>query len=492
MVGTVIHAASFAVLLVGGAAAGLLIIASSRLTAVIRVPMPALVLVGAAAVSALVPSLHASSNGGVDHVVTLALIVILFDGGMHIGWRRFRSAIGPIAAAGVAGTFATALAGMGVVRLVVGCGWYASLLVATAVAPTDPTVVFSVLANRRVAGRSGTILEGESGANDPVGIALMASLVGAGGLSGGALAGVAWRFALEMAVGVAIGVLGGRLLLVVMRRLPLPGEGLYPLRTLAMAVLLYGLASLAHGSGFLAVFVAGIAVGDARAPFKREIERFHGALASLGEIAAFLALGLTVDVGVVSRTDVWAPGLVVGAVLLALIRPVLVGACLVPARLRRNERAFVLFAGLKGAVPILLAGYLLAAHLPAARQLYGIVVIVVLFSVVVQGGLVATVARLVHLPMEHVPPEPWAFGVRLRDRPDGVHQLHVGDGAPAAGRLVAELRDLPGDAWITLLVRRGELVPVRGSTRLEAGDDVTLLAGADESGALADLFEGPS
>ncbi len=142
------------------------------------------------------------------------------------------------------------------------------------------------------------------------------------------------------------------------------------------------------------------------APFKQEIERFHGALGSLGEIVAFIALGVTVDLGVVTRPDVWVPGVAIGAALLAVTRPVLVDLCLTPARRRRGERIFVLLAGLQGAVPILLAGYLLATHLPGAGRLYGIVVIVVAFSVVVQGGFVTTVARLVRLAVELVPPEP--------------------------------------------------------------------------------------
>ena len=117
-----------------------------------------------------------------------------------------------------------------------------------------------------------------------------------------------------------------------------------------------------------------------------------------------------------------------------VIRPVLVGLCLVPARLGRNERGFVLFAGLKGAVPILLGSFLLAAGVADAQRLYGIVVVVVVFSVVVQGSLVPTVARLLRLPMRPVEPEPWALGVRLRDEPDGVHRLTVTAGSPADGR----------------------------------------------------------
>jgi potassium/hydrogen antiporter len=112
-----------------------------------------------------------------------------------------------------------------------------------------------------------------------------------------------------MLIGAAVGMLGGRDLLAFIRRVPLPGEGLYPLRTLAASLMLYGLATLAHGSGFLAVFVAGILIGDARAPYKPKVERFHAALAGLAEIVAFAILGLTVDLHVLAHAYVWFPGL---------------------------------------------------------------------------------------------------------------------------------------------------------------------------------------
>jgi cell volume regulation protein A len=362
---------------------------------------------GAAVAVQVIPALHAPPQQAVERVVTVALVCILFDGGMHIGWSRFRSAAVPIAVVGVLGTFLTVAAGAVLVHLAFGLAWYVSLLVATAVAPTDPAVVFSVLGQREVSGRSGTILEGESGANDPVGIALMASLITAGSLSVGAFAQVGGEFLLQMGVGAAVGVLGGRALLWFTRRVPLPGEGLYPLRTLASALLLFGIAALAHGSGFLAVFTAGIVLGDGRAPYKREIERFHSALASLAEIAAFAVLGLTINLAELARADVWIPGLILGAALAFVIRPVLVGLCLIPARLKSNERNFVLFAGLKGAVPILLGSFLLAAHIPGAQRLYGIVIVVVVFSVVVQGSLVPAAARLLQVQMRAVEPQPW-------------------------------------------------------------------------------------
>jgi potassium/hydrogen antiporter len=457
---------------------------SNRLTARLRVPAPAVFLAAAAVAGAVLPGLTAPPERTVERIVTVALLCILFDGGMHIGWRRFRGAAAPIVVLGVAGTFLTAAATASVAHFGFGLSWYVSLLVGTAIAPTDPAVVFSVLGQREIRGRSSTILEGESGANDPVGIALLVSLLAAGSLSGGALLQVGGEFILQMGVGAAFGLIGGRVLLWFMRRISLPSEGLYPLRTLASVFVLYGATTIAHGSGFLAVFVAGIVLGDERAPFKKEVERFHSALASLGEIVAFVVLGLTVNLSDLTRTDVWVPGLVLGATLAIVIRPLLVGLCLIPARLRRNEQAFVLFAGLKGAVPILLGSLLLAANVPGAHRLYGIVIVVVTFSVVVQGSLVPAAARALHLPMQLVEPQPWSLGVRLAEEPEGVLRLTVAAGSSADGRTVDEVADSAtdsgdsGDVWVNMVVRGGALVSVRGDTVLKAGDEV--LVSADE------------
>jgi cell volume regulation protein A len=488
----VTDAEPFALIVLLAAAVGLVVVLSNRLTERVKIPSPALVLVGAAVAVKVIPALHAPPRQAVERVVTIALACILFDGGMHIGWSRFRSAAVPITVVGVAGTLLTVAAAAAAMHLAFGLAWYVSVLVATAVAPTDPAVVFSVLGQREVAGRSGTILEGESGANDPVGIALMASLISAGALSAGAFAQVGGDFLLQMGVGAAVGIVGGRALLWFIRRVPLPSEGLYPLRTLACALLLFAIATLARGSGFLAVFAAGIVLGDGRAPYKREIERFHSALASLAEIVAFVTLGLTINLDEITRADVWVPGLILGAGLAFVIRPVLVGLCLIPARLQRNERGFVLFAGLKGAVPILLGTFLLAAHVPAAQRLYGIVAVVVVFSVVVQGSLVPAVARLLRVQMRAVEPEPWALGVRLRDEPAGVHHLTIRPGSPADGATVDDLADLPGDAWVSFVVRDGQLVSITGDTRLRPGDDVLVLAEPELHERLIRAFEGPA
>lgn len=466
------------VLCVGGA--GLVAVQSHTLTQWVRVPAPALFLVTAALI-ARIPGVPEPSHVTVERVVTLALIVILFDGGMHIGVRRMRTAAPAVLTLGVVGTFATVAGAALLVHLLLGVSWYLSVLVATAISPTDPAVVFSVLGQREVDGPSGTVLEGESGANDPVGIALMAALITAGSLNGEALLEVAGTFLLQMAVGAAVGLLGARMLLLAMRRIPLPAEGLHAVRVLVSASLLFGIATVAHGSGFLAVFIAGIVLGDERAPYKREIERFHSALASLAEVIAFAMLGFTVDVDLLRHTDVWLPGLVIGLALALAVRPVVGLPLLLPVRLTGRERSFVLFAGLKGAVPLLLGTMLLP--LPDGHRMYGVVVVVVMVSVLGQGSLVPIVARLLRIGMRRVEQEPYTLGVRLRDAPHGAHQLTVQAGSQAAGTALSELPGLAEGTWVSAVVRAGQLVPVRASTQLEVGDEVLLLIDPEQHDA---------
>jgi cell volume regulation protein A len=474
----------FAVTLLLVAAALLVAIGFNRVADRIRVPAPAVFLVLAAVASDLFPDLRRVSVVADQRVVTVALAVILFDGGMHIGWARMRRSVGAVAWLGVAGTAVTAGAVALCAHGIFGFEWRSALLIGTALAPTDPAVVFSVLGRREIAGRSGVILEGESGANDPVGIALMVSILGASGGGWGALGSGLGHFALQLAVGAAVGLGGGWALLQLMRRVPLPNEALYPVQTIAFALLLYGVAAALQGSGFLAVLVAGVFVGDARAPYKREIERFSGALSSLGEIVAFVVLGLSVSLSSVFTGSRVGTALALAALLIVVVRPLLVGLLSLPISLTRGERVFVLLGGLKGAVPILLGTYVLAEHAADAKTIYDVVFVVVLVSVVLQGGAVPVVAARLGVPMRVVEPEPWALGMRFRDEPEGLHRFVVAAGSPADGCTIREL-DVGENFWVSMISRGGRLVQVRGDTRLEAGDEVLALADdGDEPGGL--------
>lgn len=370
------------------------------LTERLAIPSAALFLVAAALASDLVPELgNAVSFVTVERIAVVALIVILLDGGMDIGWRRFQQSAVPSLSLGVLGTFATAGLVAVAAHLLLDLSWITSGLLGAALAPTDPAVTFSVLGGREIEGRTGTILKGESGANDPVGIALMIGMIELATSDDGSFWTVVEEFSVEMALGVLVGVAGAAVLLPLMRRVPLPEASLYPLRLLAAGGVVYGAASLVHGSGFLAVFVAGILIGDAHMPHKREVDGFLSSLGSLAEITAFVALGLTVSLAAIFDDGIWLDGLVLAALLGFAIRPLVVGGLLVPVRLRPGERLFVMWSGLKGAVPILLAALAVIGGVEDGQAIYGIVFVVVLFSVVVQGTLVPAAAARLGVPM---------------------------------------------------------------------------------------------
>jgi cell volume regulation protein A len=366
----------------------------------LAIPAAGLLLVAAAVASDVVDRLSTIlSFEDVQRIATLALIVILFEGGSSIGLRRFRPAAVPIVALGVLGTFGTAALLAAAAHYALDLSWMVSGLIGAALAPTDPAVTFSVLAGKEVGGRSGTILEGESGFNDPVGIALMIGLVELATQDNGSFSTVVSEFAIEMSVGVVVGFVGALAIVRLLRRVRLPDRTLYPLAMILAAGVIYGAAAVAHGSGFLAVFVAGILIGDVQFDGRREVRSFNSALSDLGELAAFVALGLTIDMTMIGEEGLWWRGLLLFVLLAVVIRPVVVGALLAPMRLTAGERGFIVWSGLKGAVPILLASLAVTGGTEYAAELYGIVFVVVLASVVVQGSLVPVVATRLGVPM---------------------------------------------------------------------------------------------
>jgi potassium/hydrogen antiporter len=482
--------AEFGAIVLTVSAGVLLAVVVSKLGERFPVPAPALFLLAAALASDLFPDLEdVLTFKEVERIGVVALIVILFDGGMHVGWRRLRSSLFPITMLGTVGTFATAAVTAAGAHYLLDFDWTTAWLLGAALAPTDPAVMFSVLGNREVGGRSGTILEGESGANDPVGIALMIGLLELATHDDAGISTVVVEFMVEMAVGLAVGLAGAFALLRLIQRYSLPSEGLYPIRVLAAGGVIYGVASVLGGSGFLAVFIAGVVIGDARAPYKSEIERFHSALASLAEISVFVALGLTIDLTDVLGSRDLVDGLVVAALLFFVARPLPVLLLLLPARLRREERLLIAWGGLKGAVPILLAAFVLIAGADNGDRVYDIVFVVVALSVIVQGSTIGWFAERLGVPMRRLEPEPWDVSIRLRNEPRDLRRYIVADDARAVGQTI---RDLPlGErAWISLVVRDGEARQARGSHVLEPGDELLVLADARAFPALRRLFEG--
>jgi potassium/hydrogen antiporter len=460
-------------LLLLAAALLLLGIASSKFSS--RLGMPVLVLfiaVGMLAGSDGIGGIHFDNYVLAHGIGTLCLAMILFDGGLRTSRRSFRAVFGPaitLATAGVLLTSAfTGLAAAWLLELPVLHG----LLIGAIVGSTDAAAVFAVLRGRGVnlKKRLAATLEVESGSNDPMAVFLTIGILEV--LLGGMTVGPAMlRFLLvQVIVGIGAGLLVGRAIVYTINRVTLDASGLYPILTAAGGLLAYGLAATLGGSGFLAVYLAGLVVGNQRLIFQRGILLFHDGAAWLSQIAMFVLLGLLVFPR--QLLDVAQDGLVVAAVLIFVARPLAVGILLPWFGYTLREIIFVSWVGLKGAVPIVLATYPLMFGLDGAGLLFHVVFFTVLVSAVLQGWTMPPLARWLRLQTEPRPQPPISLEITsLRDVDGDIVEYTVAADSLAAGRHVRDLR-FPDGAVVAMLVREGEIIPPRGSTPVRTGDHV--------------------
>lgn len=448
-------------------------VASSKFSA--RLGLPALVifiglgmLAGSEGLGGIAFEDYVLANG----IGTVALVLILFDGGLRTSGESLRLAWKPAAALATAGVALTSAVTGLAAAWILGVPPLVGVLLGCIVGSTDAAAVFSVLRGRgaRLPERLGATLEVESGANDPMAVFLtvgLLELLVAGREPGLALLGL---FALQMSVGTAVGLLVGRFGAAANSRINLDAAGLYPVLAAAFGFLAFGLASVLGGSGFLAVYLAGIVMGNSRIVFQRGIFLFTDGMAWLAQIVMFTMLGL---LSFPSRLlDVAAEGLLIAAVLIFVARPVTVALLLPWFRYGWRETALVSWVGLRGAVPIILATYPLLAGLPEGRLLFDVVFFVVLVSAVTQGWTLPWVATRLGL-QEAARTEP-AVSLEitsLKHISGDIVDYTVIDDCRATGRLIREL-SLPEGAVVAMITRGQAIIPPRGSTRLEAGDHV--------------------
>ncbi len=328
-----------------------------------------------------------------EEIGALALYGILFQGGLATGFTAWRRSAQPIVLLGLPGTAATAggLAAFG--HYVLGFDWSLALLVGVALAPTDPAAVYATLRGGASRGRARTILEGESGFNDPVGISLMVVAVAALGPDGASFGEGAIRLAEELGIGLAGGLVGAGALMMLLRATPKLEEGFQALAVLVGAVIVgAGTASL-HGSGFLAVYVAGLLLSDRWAEQDGRNHAVPESVAAAAEPILFGLLGAAFA-PLVGGVDLWQ-GFAITFMTVFLVRPAVAAVCLLGSGLTRAERVLVSWGGLKGAVPLLLAAYPGLEALPETSRTEAIVLVATAASIVVQGATLRRVARRV-------------------------------------------------------------------------------------------------
>jgi len=357
----------------------------------LHVPSPAAFLaVGIAAGLLDVGPAKDLSAASLEQIGAVALMVILFQGGLATGLGAWRRAARPILLLGLPGT-ATTATGLAVVgKLVLGFDWPIALLVGVALAPTDPAAVYAVLRGRSGSERPRTILEGESGFNDPVAISLMVAVTASLATGDSNVAEGTMRFVQELGIGVVAGAAGGLLLRAALRVTPRLEQGVQAIALLLGAVLLGSVTAAVHGSGFLAVYVAGLLLSDAWAEQDGTRHAVPEALSAAAEPVLFAMLG-AVFAPLVGGLDL-ARGMALTFVTVFVLRPLVASVCLVGSRLRARERVLVSWGGLKGAVPLLLAAYPALDDLDGATTVAATVLVATAASLVVQGVTLPRVA----------------------------------------------------------------------------------------------------
>ncbi|HET9947791.1 MAG TPA: potassium/proton antiporter [Longimicrobiales bacterium] len=458
-------------LILVGAAVLLVAIASSKFSE--RLGLPVLVifiLIGMLAGSEGFGGIAFEDYPRAHGIGTVALALILFDGGLRTSRAALRRAWKPAFALATLGVVLTALVTGIAAAAILGIPLLEGVLLGSIVGSTDAAAVFAVLRSKgaRLPERLGSTLEIESGSNDPMALFLTIGTLQI--LTGESEPGLSlvWLFLLQMGLGAVVGFAAGRLGVEANKRINLESAGLYPVMMAAVGLLAYGLAASIGGSGFLAVYVTGIVLGNSRIVFQRGVMMFSDGMAWLSQIVMFTVLGL---LAFPSRlVDVAPAGLAVSAVLIFVARPLAVFALVPPFRYSVRETLLISWVGLRGAVPIILALFPLLAGLPDGRLLFNVVFFVVLVSATTQGWTLPWVAARLGLqrPLEPGPPIMLEI-TSLRDVSSDIVDYLVVEGARADGRRIREL-SLPQGAVVAMIARGTEVIPPRGSTRLAAGD----------------------
>lgn len=402
-----------------------------------------------------------------------ALVLILAEGGLTTNWPHARAAAPAallLATVGVA--VSTAVVAV-CASWLLGYTWRDAMLLGAILAPTDAAAVFSVLRKLPLPPRLAGILEGESGLNDAPAVLAVTLLSQLGAHEPPAL--IAGRVAYQFAAGTVIGLGAGLLGAHALRRVALPASGLYPIAVLALIVAAYGAAAQARASGFLAVYVSAVVLGNARLPHGSATRGFAEGIGWLAQIGLFVMLGLLASPARLPAQIL--PGIVTGLVLVVLARPAAVLVSALPLRLPWREQAFLSWAGLRGAVPIVLATVPMSARLPGAARLFDVVFIVAVVFTLVQGPTLPWAARRLGVVTPAEPLEITVEAAPLEELHADLLQARIPGGSRLHGVEIFELR-LPAQVNVALIVRGGHGFVPGPTTVLLAGDQLLIVAPA--------------
>jgi len=401
-----------------------------------------------------------------------ALMLILAEGGLTTKWEEMRPVIGHgLLLATFGASISVAVVSISA-HVLLGLDWTIAVLLAAVLTPTDAAAVFSVLRTvplkRRVVG----VLEAESGLNDAP-IVVLVTAVSAGDLAHGGIEHFIGLIVFELVVGTLIGLAVGWLGSWLMHRVALPASGLYPLVILSFAILAYSSAAMIHASGFAAVYVAALLLGNAELPHRAATRSFVEGVGWLAQIGLFVMLGLLADPDELTGWHIWT-GIAAGAILTFVARPLTVLACSPWFTSGLKEQGFIAWAGLRGAVPIVLATIPLSADVEGSRDLFNIVFVAVVIYTLLQAAPLAKLAEYCEVLSDRMRDVEVEAAPLERVSAD-LLQIHIPEGSRLAGVEIGELR-LPVGASVSLVVRDGTTFVPHRTTRLVISDDLLIVA----------------
>jgi potassium/hydrogen antiporter len=416
----------------------------------------------------------------------VALALILFEGGLSSGFAEIRPVLGVATSLAIVGTVGTALLTAVAAGLILDLDVKRALLLGSTVAATDAAAVFAVLRGSTLRRRLARALEGESGVNDPIAVVLVLGCIAAIQEPGWGAGDAVLLVVRSLGIGFVAGIVVGFAAAWALGRVRLPSAGLYPVASLAAAALAFGAADVVHGSGFLAVYLAGLVIGSRSTPARRTIVTFHDGMAWLAQLGLFLVLGLLVfpaDLG-----GIVVEGAAIALATTVVARPLAAWLATIGAGFTLGERALLGWAGLRGAVPVVLATFAVTEEVPQAKLLFNVVFFVVLLSTVLQGTTIQPLARLLGATAEEAAiPAPLVEPTLLNRLGAETIQYPVRPGDAVVGHPVREL-GLPREALLNVIVRGERAIPPRGSTVVQVGDQLHVLVRQEAAVEFRDLL----
>ena len=414
----------------------------------------------------------------------IALALILFEGGLAAGLPEIRPVLGSALSLATLGTLVTAVVTGLAAYWLLDLTLLQGMLVGAIVSSTDGAAIFAMLRGSTLKRRLARSLEGEAGMNDPVAVLLVLGFIEWIKRPGFGIADMAWLFVQQLGIGAAVGAGIGWLAVRAFRRARLATGGLYPVASLAVVALAFGFADVLRGSGFLAVYLAGLSLGSHALPARQTVHAFHDGLAWVAQLVMFLTLGLLVFPSQLG--DIALEGTLIALVLVFVARPLAVALATAFSPIGTTDRLVLGWAGLRGAVPVVLGTFPIIAGIEGSLTFFNIAFFAVLVSLLLQGATFEPLARwLGATTAEPALPRPLVEIGSIRQLGADVVEVPIAEGDAAIGVRVRDL-GLPRDALVNVLVRGDEALPPRGSTRLEAGDRLYIVARESALGAIED------